>query len=79
MNYALAEKTEKILGNEIWFDIYEIFENAIAIEIRGDWKHDHLRADYLMGQNGFTLLKEWVTEEDGSDWYKSVHVYGKEN
>lgn len=43
--------------------------------IWGDWKHAHLRADYLMEQFGFKAVDEYVTEDDGSDTYSSIHKY----
>ena len=50
--------------------------NDFSIEIIwGDWKHAHLRADYLMEQFGFKAVSENVTEEDGSDCYSAIHVY----
>ena len=55
----------------------EVCKSAIivSVEINGDWKHDHGWADVLMGYLGYTKLKEEVTEEDGSDWYGSIHKY----
>jgi hypothetical protein len=47
-----------------------------VIEISwGDWKHEHLHADYVMKQHGFLLKNEVVTEEDGDDCYSSIHYY----
>lgn len=77
--YKIVEQTEKILADEIPFELLDSSKTTIAIEIDGDWKHDHLRADYLMEQNGFVLLSKWVTEDTGSDWYKGIHLYGKVN
>ena len=41
----------------------------------GDWKHEHGYLKYLMKKNGFLLIDEQVTEEDGSDCYSAVHTY----
>lgn len=47
----------------------------------GDWKHNHLRCDYLVEEfakeNGreITLKREVVTEDDGSDCYSAKHYY----
>ena len=43
----------------------------------GDWKHEHLRADYLMGQIGYSLHHDVLTEENGSDCYSAIHYYVK--
>ena len=43
----------------------------------GDWKHSHLRVDYLMKQLGYILVNEDVTEENGDDCYSSIHYYTK--
>lgn len=47
----------------------------------GDWKHDHLRFDFLtrefLSENGYELLdtNEIETEEDGSDTYSATHIF----
>ena len=47
----------------------------------GDWKHDHLRCNYLVEEfakaNGreIVLKREVVTEDDGSDCYSAKHYY----
>lgn len=56
-------------------EIYETDE-LITISIEwGDWKHSHLRLDYLMKQVGYVLTDEKLTESDGSDCYSSIHFY----
>lgn len=57
-------------------EIASLETKVVVIEIEwGDWKHEHGYADYVMKQNGFTKIKEEVTEEDGSDCYSSNHYY----
>lgn len=63
--------------NRLFGDIIEETENKIAIEISwGDWKHDHLRLDWLIEEN-FDLkrIETETTEEDGSDCYSAIHYY----
>ena len=61
--------------SSIWIDNNGIV--SILVEW-GDWKHSHARLDYVMKHYlGYTLIKEQVTEEDGSDTYSSVHYYIK--
>lgn len=49
---------------------------VIVVEIEwGDWKHDHLFADMLVGELGGTLINDEVLEENGSDCYSSAHYY----
>ena len=55
-----------------WGDFESEF---LSITVRGDWKHDHARMNYLMTCMGFALYNEAVTESDGSDFYTSEHVY----
>ena len=48
----------------------------VCVEISwGDWKHDHLRADWVLGKEGMTCIGETITEEDGSDTYSAIHNY----
>ena len=41
----------------------------------GDWKHEHLRADYVFSLYGFNLASTRVDEEDGSDCYSAWRTY----
>lgn len=52
--------------------------NMIAYEITwGDWKHDHLRMDWMMEENFKNLrsIHKVTTEEDGSDCYSAIHYF----
>ena len=56
----------------------EAFELNIDIYF-GDWKHDHLYANYLVEEwckeNNYLLSNviEEITESDGSDCYSAIH------
>jgi len=73
------DRIERILAeNDVW--VGEIYDHTslpvTAVEVNwGDWKHDHARVDYILGECGFTKMTEHVTEEDGSDCYSSIHYY----
>lgn len=63
--------------NELYYE-WGIYDNSVVIEVEwGDWKHGHLRLDYLMNNRGYKLVEERMTEEDGSDCYSSIHYYQK--
>ena len=49
----------------------------VEVEVHdGDWKHDHLHLDWVMGENGYEKLGERrIGEPTGGDWYSSVHVF----
>jgi len=49
---------------------------VISFLIEGDWKHDHIRADWLVKDN-FSVVKNesYATEDTGSDWGPEVHTY----
>lgn len=75
---ALLDK-EHISHTELWdYKQYaEIPEIAVIdIYIDGDWKHDHLRADYLIKEN-FQIVKSYSEEleDTGGDWGPEVHHY----
>lgn len=64
--------------NRVWAETRLSFEfdDVIEAEIEwGDWKHDHLRADWIAAETGFTKLGDRVTDEDGSDCYSAIHYY----
>jgi len=51
--------------------------NTIYIDIDwGDWKHDHLRCDMIMENEGFRLINTKIGESDG-DCYNATHTYVK--
>ena len=76
---AAVEKVQELMdGENISAEVYQYMDlPVIAVDIRwGDWKHDHLRADYLMEERtGFPKVNQKVTEEDGSDCYSATHYY----
>ena len=59
--------------------VYTNSEKITSVEISwGDWKHDHIWCDNLMGYLGYdTYSEEDVTEEDGGDCYSATHYYQK--
>lgn len=80
----IANQMTKVLddnriSNELWdYGLYDTLPvGIVTIHIRGDWKHDHLRANYLLKEN-FDLMPridENVTEDTGEDWYPATHTY----
>ena len=58
----------------------EVDGSNIYVDIHwGDWKHEHLRCEYLMNKLGYTQEYVEVTEEDGSDCYSAIHTYIKKD
>lgn len=58
--------------------VYTNSEGVTSVEISwGDWKHEHLWCDNLMGYIGYQKNDELVTEEDGSDCYSATHYFTK--
>ena len=50
--------------------------NVVCVDIDGDWKHDHWRADALVEERlGGILLRKVITEDTGCDWYPATHYY----
>ncbi len=75
---SIHEINSYLMENGIYADYITNFRNiesVILISIDGDWKHDHGYLDYLMAEKGYKKVGEEVTNEDGSDWYESVHTY----
>lgn len=73
------EEIERHLNERGLFpdNIYE-HNGCIEIEIfKGDWKHEHIRCDLLMGNIGYTQKKNILIDEDGSDCYSAIHIYEK--
>lgn len=71
-----VEKVENTLNKDgIYSDVSYDDEHIMVHISWGDWKHDHLRCDYLLGNLGLTCVDVIVTEEDGSDCYSAIHYY----
>lgn len=56
---------------------FGIAEKILFITVQGDWKHDHLRCQYLLEEEGYRMISKRVTEEDGSDWYTAEYTFRK--
>lgn len=64
-----------------WVDLYTVNDDgplsSITLEIDGDWKHDHLRANYLLQQkygDRIKSIQDYSLEDTGSDYGKEAHV-----
>ena len=76
---AACEAVERVLSeNNVFAEVsqYETLP-VVQVEIRwGDWKHEHAKAKWLIGELGFL---EWVsteeTEENGTDCYSAIHRF----
>jgi hypothetical protein len=82
MNIQAAEnKIYKLMEeNHIMGEMVDYNEKTkmIAVEvIWGDWKHEHARLDWLVGEtfNNLRSIHTVTTEEDGSDCYSAIHYY----
>jgi hypothetical protein len=64
--------------NKMWHDWDVNLDGSVEISVDwGDWKHDHLYLNHVMRENGYILMGEEVTEEDGGDAYSAVHTFLK--
>ena len=74
----LCDEIIKIANeNYISCEVWEEAENVVAVSITmGDWKHDHLRIDWLVAENlNPKNSKKEVIDEDGSDAYSAIHRF----
>lgn len=74
--------TNYLKDNGIYADVSEDSNEDYGHVIRvliewGDWKHDHLWCEDLMGYLDYTEIDSQVTEDDGSDTYSAVHRFAK--
>lgn len=79
------EEISKYLSdNRVWIEsVYSDYDKdnntvGISVEVDGDWKHDHLQADYLMYKYFSKDLEESGETEIGEsddDSYYSLHTY----
>jgi len=72
----MIKKIQEIFKKNNFRYDYAVQDNIVVVTIEwGDWKHDHTAIDYVMKQNGFSVMGEQITEEDGSDCYSSIHTF----
>lgn len=79
----LMDKVEKTLQEYgVYADVYRGYDDfkqeVLKIFISwGDWKHEHLRAEWVIEDILDIHVRKWntdVTEENGSDCYSAVHT-----
>ena len=77
-----------LFDNKVWVDsVYSDYIKdtntvEVSVEIEGDWKHDHLLADYLMSDyfsDDLVQTGEDVLEDSDDDSYESRHIYVIQN
>lgn len=76
--YQLCEMVQKELeANRIYCEVYpSLSGDKVNVEISwGDWKHDHLRTNWIVANIGGELVSQWTTEEDESDCYSGIHQF----
>jgi hypothetical protein len=79
--YELARELDrKFMEEKLYCETYGDWDGRICYQIDwGDWKHEHLRADWIAREffeaRGFRVyITEATTEEDGSDTYSALHT-----
>ena len=64
--------------NGVWADVYCQTDDNVVVNIDwGDWKHDHMWCQDLMGYLGYKRVSFDITDEDGSDCFSAEHTYIK--
>lgn len=64
--------------NGVWADVYCQTDDIVVVNIDwGDYKHDHMWCQDLMGYLGYKRVSFDVTDEDGSDCFSAEHTYIK--
>lgn len=75
----MIERLYKLMqDNRLYYEIVDYTESMVAIEVTwGDWKHDHLRLEWLVRENMPEVkhIDSYTTEDDGSDCYSAIHRF----
>ena len=83
MKEMVDKLNEYLRENRCYQTVDAYGDNFYMAEVTwGDWKHDHLRLEWLVREfaekNGYTRFignSIEVTEEDGSDTYSGIHRF----
>lgn len=66
-------KINKIRPNEVYITADNGF---LAVELEGDWKHEHLACDTLLSKYlGLEKVSDRVLSDDGSDNYTAIRYF----
>ena len=69
----------KVYPSDFSYEEHPVYGEMTCILIEwGDWKHEHLRCDWLMREMGYTFFGSETVEDDGSDTYSAIRKYYKE-
>ena len=72
------EDINRIFKENNLYYYYFILSNNEMIGIiveDGDWKHDHLRLNYIMSKNNYIFIKENEIGTSDDDSYSSTHYF----
>lgn len=73
------ELVNYLAEHDLWVNVYPMMDGrVICVDVKeGDWKHEHLRTDFLMKELGYTKLYEEEYGDDlyQDDCYSSIHKY----
>lgn len=78
LTYDEALKEEKRLYDllkDVCVEDLWLSNERLFVRVRGDWKHDHLRCQYLLEEDKYQIKSKFVVEEDGSDWYTADYYF----
>ena len=77
-NRDLINEVDKLLNdNNLYYNVLDVEDGLIAIEVEGDWKHDHTYLNNFMQEHGFVFNGEDSVENNGTDFYISTHYFKK--
>lgn len=82
MESFIDELVEYMKGNDLYYSPYVNEEGNLVISVEdGDWKHEHLYLDRLIGKFFFNrglivdINSEVIESDDLSDCYSAHHIY----
>ena len=73
------QQLQKYLNdNDLYWSGLSESDDTFIITIEwGDWEHDHLYLQHLMGKVNLPLKSYIITEENGSDCYSAEYEFFK--
>lgn len=74
----VVQKIQKELDEKgVYAEVFQFMElPAVVVRIHwGDWKHEHLRAKWVMESLGAIFVRTEETETNGTDCYSADHYF----
>lgn len=83
--YTMTKEVKEVYdylkkNNADFYDVWDNSDGTICVDVKlGDWKHSHLRLQFLMEELGYSLIDRRTYDNEYEDTFSAIHTYLKMN